>query len=261
MVMTIQQAIETIIAAVPNAPFPDTVDTLKVGDPSQNLTGIVVTFLANVEVIEQTVQLGANLIIAHEPLFYNHLDKTDWLSNDPVYQAKRRLIEENGIVIWRFHDYLHSIPPDATVMGLLHELNWEANVSPEGPFLSDIEPMTLLEVGGWIKNRLGLETIRVVGDLTTVCKRVGLLPGFPPAQFQIECLNAADVLIAGEIHEWETSEYARDATHLGKKKGLVVIGHAASEEPGLRRMIPWLEEQLLGVDIRFVPTRNPFHQL
>src|ERR1041384_7394424 len=105
MTVTIQEAINTIIAGVPGALFPETVDTVKLGDPSQPITGIITTFLATYEVIEKAVELKANLIIAHEPTFYNHADKTDWLQNNAAYQAKRRLVEENGLVIWRFHDY------------------------------------------------------------------------------------------------------------------------------------------------------------
>src|SRR5512144_405733 len=104
MTLTIQQAIDRIIAAIPGAPFTDTVDTIKAGDPSQELTGILVTFLATCEAIEQAAQLGANLIITHEPTFYNHLDTTDWLSQHPTYIAKQGLIERSGVVIWRFHD-------------------------------------------------------------------------------------------------------------------------------------------------------------
>jgi len=263
MSLTIQQAIDTIIAAIPGAPFPDTVDTIKVGDASQEITGIIVTFLATGEAIEQAVEQGANLIIVHEPTFYNHLDQTDWLEHHPVYQAKWRLIEEKQLVIWRFHDYLHGLPPDSTVMGLLHELDWEANVSPEQLLLTQIQPLTLLELGQWVKTRLGLQTIRMVGDLSMRCERIAIRTGFPPTEFQIGSLGdpTVDVLITGEIHEWETSEYTRDANHLGYKKGLIVIGHAASEEPGLRWLIPWLEERLPGVAIRFVPTANPFHYL
>jgi putative NIF3 family GTP cyclohydrolase 1 type 2 len=149
------------------------------------------------------------------------------------------------------------------VVGLLDALGWEANVSPDQPFVSQIPPMTLGELGQWVKRRLGISAIRVVGDLAARCERVALLPGFPPAEFQIGCLSNGDVdvLIAGEIHEWETSEYVRDANALGHAKGLIVIGHAASEEPGMRRMIPWLEERLPGVALHFVPTGTPFQQL
>ena len=123
--------------------------------------------------------------------------------------------------------------------------------------------MNLLELGQYVKKRLGLQTVRVVGDLTSRCERVALLPGFPPAAWQMGSLGeaGADVLITGEIHEWETSEYVHDATHLELKKGLIVIGHMASEEPGLRGIIPWLEERLPDVPIHFVSSGSPFHYL
>jgi hypothetical protein len=87
MTWTIQQAIDTIIASVPGAPFADTVDTVKIGDSSQELTGIVITFLATCDVIEEAAKVGANLLITHEPTFYNHPDETGWLSKHPVYEA------------------------------------------------------------------------------------------------------------------------------------------------------------------------------
>ena len=263
MTLTIQQAIDRIISSIPGAPFSDTVDTIKAGDPSQELTGITVTFLATCEAIEHAVQTGANLVITHEPTFYNHLDTTDWLSDHPSYKAKRRLIEKSGVVIWRFHDYLHSLPPDSTVMGLLKELNWKANGPAERPYLCVIPPMTLRDLGRFVKQQLGLKTIRVVGDLESQCEQIAVLPGFPPAGFQMATLGMddADVLITGEIHEWEVSEYVRDATYLGHKKGLIVLGHAASEQPGIRLLIPWLEERVPGIAINFLPTESAFQYL
>src|SRR4051812_3270526 len=63
--MTIRQAIDRIVADIPGAPFKTTVDTVKSGDPDQPLKGIVTTMFATDAVIEQTIQLGANFIIAH----------------------------------------------------------------------------------------------------------------------------------------------------------------------------------------------------
>lgn len=260
--MTIRQAIDAIISAVPDAPFAETVDTIKVGDASRELSGIVVCFLATVQVIEHAVKIGANLIIAHEPLFYNHLDETDWLENDAVFKAKRDLLAKNKMVVWRFHDYLHSMPPDSTVVGLMNELGWQPDNDSAQPFMTNIASMSLGDLGKLVQEKLKLRTIRLVGSLNLPCKRVAILPGFPPARWQIGALNdGADVLIAGEIHEWETSEYVRDANALGHHKGVIVIGHAASEEPGMRVMTKWIAEKLPGVPIQFVPTIIPFHYL
>ena len=263
MTITIQQAIDAIIAAVPGALPTDTVDTVKIGDPAQPLTGIVTTFLATVEVIEQASQLGANLVITHEPIFYNHRDETGWLADKPVYEAKRRLIERHGVVIWRFHDLLHTLKPDPTVAGLLEELGWEAYALPGQPHICRIPPMPLREIAGRAKTRLGIETLRVVGDLDMACQGIAVLPGCPGRGAQIGALAQpeVDVVITGEISEWETSEYVRDATRLGQGKGLLVLGHAASEEPGMRWVTPWLQARLPGIDIRFVPTGRLFHWL
>jgi putative NIF3 family GTP cyclohydrolase 1 type 2 len=263
MTMTIQQAIDTIIAAVPGAPPHDTVDTLKIGDPGQPLTGVVTTFLATCEVIEQAGQLGANLVITHEPIFYNHCDETDWLADKPVYEAKRRLIEQHHIVIWRFHDLLHTLSPDPTVAGLLEEMGWAASALPEQPHICRIPPMPLREVVLTAKTRLGVAALRVVGDLDLACRGIAVLPGCPGRDWQIGALNQpeVDAVITGEISEWETSEYVRDATWLNQGKGLLVLGHAASEEPGMRWVTPWLQARLPGIAIHFVPTGKLFHWL
>jgi len=261
MTITIQQAIDTIISAVPGAPPHDTVDTVKIGDPAQPLTGIVTTFLATCEVIEQASQLGANLIITHEPIFYNHRDEVDWLADKPVYEAKRRLIEQHRLVIWRFHDLLHTLKPDPTVAGLLEELGWAAVALPEQPHICRIPSMPLREVALRAKARLGIANLRVVGDLDMACRGIAVLPGCPGRGAQIGALAQpeVDVVITGEISEWETSEYVRDATRLNQGKGLLVLGHAASEEPGMRWVTPWLQARLPGIAIRFVPTGTLFH--
>jgi putative NIF3 family GTP cyclohydrolase 1 type 2 len=260
MSITIQQAIQTILAAVPQGPSAETVDTVKVGDPSREITGIVVTFMATCEVIEKAIQKQANLIIAHEPTFYNHRDTTEWLYPDPVYAAKRHLIEQGGVVVWRFHDYLHRIRPDSTVLGLIQDLGWEGYASGDTPNVCRIPPTKFDQLGQQIGKRLGLKTMRVVGDPDLVCKSVCLQPGFPSVEAQVGALARpdVDVLITGEIHEWETCEYVRDAVYMGHKKGLVVIGHEESEEPGMRRNVQWLQERLPGLPIHFIAAGSPF---
>src|SRR5713101_4987133 len=69
----------------------ETVDTFKAGDPDTAVTGIAVTMMATMDVLQRAAASGKNLIITHEPTFYNHLDKLDVLEqkeNDPVLTAK-----------------------------------------------------------------------------------------------------------------------------------------------------------------------------
>lgn len=256
MQMTIQQVIDTIITDIASTPFPETVDTIKLGDASQPVTGIVLTFLATCEVIEKAIQHKANFIITHEPTFYNHLDQTDWLGDDAVYRAKRRLIEENNLVIWRFHDYFHTLQPDFTIVGLLRDLGWEAYFRPDDLFFFEIPSMTLQQVVDHLKANLRLDYVRVVGKPKMYCQHIGFLPGAIGHEAQIGAFSRPDldVLICGEINEWETNEYARDAVHQGRNKALIVLGHAASEESGMKWIIPWLQTRLPDIPITFIPT-------
>jgi hypothetical protein len=177
MEFTIQQVIDKIVDAIPGAPFPETVDTLKTGGLDWKVKGIAVTFLATYQVIEEAIKSGANLIITHEPTFYNHLDKTEWLEDDFVFQAKRRLIEENHIAIWRFHDYLHTIQPDPTIVGLLKTLGWSSYALPENPLICKIPARPAHEIIREIKSKLGISSVRAGGDMQMTCETIGFLVG------------------------------------------------------------------------------------
>src|SRR5687767_14770623 len=74
--ITVGNVMDMFIKEVPGAPFETTVDTLKSGNRDIVVKGIVTTMFATLEVIEKTISLGANFIIAHEPTYYNHADET-----------------------------------------------------------------------------------------------------------------------------------------------------------------------------------------
>jgi hypothetical protein len=106
----------------------ETVDTFKAGNPDTPVTGVAVTMMATMDVLERAAASGENLIITHEPTFYNHLDKLDELDlkeNDPVLAAKLAFMKKHNLVIWRFHDHWHRRKPDGIVAGMVHALGWE----------------------------------------------------------------------------------------------------------------------------------------
>jgi putative NIF3 family GTP cyclohydrolase 1 type 2 len=260
MSTTIQDVIDAILQAVPGAPLDDTVDTLKSGDPSQQVTGIATTFLASFEVIQRAIDLGANLIITHEPTFYNHRDEVDWLADDPVYKAKRELLEANDVAVWRFHDYWHTHRPDGILTGFIKELSWEAYAVADNPIVYRIPQVSLQELATFLKEKLDIGTVRVVGDLEMACQRVGLLLGAIGGRPQINFMGHedVDVLVCGEIDEWETSEYVRDAVAQRRQKALIILGHANSEEPGMKWLVEWLHARFPDITITHVPVGDPF---
>ena len=54
-----------------------TVDCLKIGDPECEVAKIATTLTATPDVIRAAGEWGAQLLITHEPTFYNHADNFD----------------------------------------------------------------------------------------------------------------------------------------------------------------------------------------
>lgn len=257
---TIQQVIDLILKDIPGAPFPNTVDTIKAGDHSQVVRGIVTTMFATVAVIEKAAQLGANFIIAHEPTFYSHTDETDWLKDDKVYQYKKSLLDTHNITVWRFHDAIHAHKPDGVLMGVLTALGWAKYYNAENPKLVTIPATHFQNIIALTKSKLRIPHVRYIGNLQQSCSRILLLPGAAGGKMQIEALmkEQPDLLIVGEVNEWETSEYIRDLRHMGGKTALLDLGHIQSEEPGLQWLVTWLQPQVPGIRITHIPSTDAF---
>ncbi|HSD29082.1 MAG TPA: Nif3-like dinuclear metal center hexameric protein [Vicinamibacteria bacterium] len=257
---TVGGVIEGILAAIPGAPRRDTVDVFKAGDPSRRCTGVVTTFLATLDVLRKAAGLGANLVIAHEPVFYNHLDETAWLSGDRVYEAKRRFIEEGRLVVWRAHDSWHALQPDPVTAGTLKALGWERLAVRDAEGVCEVPPTPVASLAASLKEKLGSRGVRFVGDPGLTCHRVGLSLGAAGGESQIRSLRRTDVdaLVVGELHEWETSEYVRDSGALGWPKAVIVLGHAASEEAGMRELAEWLRPRFPALKVTHVPAGDAF---
>jgi putative NIF3 family GTP cyclohydrolase 1 type 2 len=102
--------------------------------------------------------------------------------------------------------------------------------------------------------------VRVIGDLDQTCKKIALLPGASGGQSHLNVVeeNDPDVLIVGEVHEWETAEYIRDRNLEGKKTALIILGHSVSEEPGMEVVTEWLVPKVPGIKVTHIASGDPF---
>ena len=257
---TMQEIIDLIIKAVPGGLKSETVDTIKAGAASSKCSGIVTTFMATAEVIQKTADLGANFIITHEPTYYNHLDEEDWLADDPVYKFKKNLIESNGITIWRFHDYWHTVRPDGILHGFVKMVQWEDYEDKKRENIYVIAPTTVADLALFFKEKLQLKRPFIVGNPEMQCSEIALLLGAWGGRNQIGMLSKEkfDVMVVGEVAEWETSEYIRDATFAGMNRSLIILGHAVSEEPGMNYLVEWLQPKIPDLPIHHVAAQDPF---
>lgn len=256
---SVQEIIDIILKEIPGAPFSKTVDTLKSGSADQQVTGIVSTMFATVKIIEQAAKMNANFIIAHEPTFYNHEDNPNWVEHNEVVQKKQELLKKHQITVWRFHDYWHTYRPDGVLYGVLKSAGWVSYYQAGKPVIK-LPPIKLKELTQHLKRSLKIEHVRVIGDPDQTCERIALIPGAAGGQRQISVVEdeKPDVLVVGEVHEWETAEYIRDGKQFGSKTSLIVLGHAVSEEPGMEWLVEWLQPKIPGLKISHIASENPF---
>jgi putative NIF3 family GTP cyclohydrolase 1 type 2 len=260
-----QLSAREVIAAIQQhvgAPWQkETVDTFKAGSPDTPVTGIAVTMMATLDVLQRASAHGLNLVITHEPTFYNHLDTPEGMDpNDPVWAEKRAFIEKHGMVIWRFHDHWHMRKPDGIEAGMIHALRWENFQNTENPYLFTLPETTLQTLAADVAKRLDSPVLRVVGNPQMKVTKIALSPGaagFVRETHVLE-LNNVEVLVIGETREWETVEYVADAVSEGKNKALIVIGHIPSEQAGMEECTRWLKTFVKDVPVQFVPAKQPF---
>lgn len=239
-----------------------TVDTFKDGDSTTAVTGIAVTMMATLDVLQRAAAASANLVITHEPTFYDHFDRIDVLEreSDPVTAAKRAFIREHHMVVVRMHDHWHRRHPDGIAIGMARALQWEPYRDSASEYRFKLPETSLGALAATIRQRLHAFTLRVVGDANQRVSRIAFAPGAAGFELQRHAIQPGDVdvLVIGEAREWETVEYVADAVSAGQKKGMIVIGHIPSEQAGMEEFARWLRTFVKDVPISFVPAADPF---
>lgn len=238
----------------------DTVDGVKYGDENAEVTGIMVSCCASIEVIRKAIEQNCNLLIVHEPVFYTHKDQYFWEDSQSAYQQKLRILRENHITVYRDHDQIHMQKPDGISYGIMKELGWEEYLV--SPAENDLEfthilyrlPRTTLhELADFLKQKMNLKTIRVIGNLDAEIEKVMFCGHILPVEAgtyeeheftDVIQNNEADVLIPGELIDWTTASGIRDAGQLGLNKAIMEVGHFNSEELGMKYFAGLLRQEV-----------------
>jgi putative NIF3 family GTP cyclohydrolase 1 type 2 len=242
-----------------------TVDRLLYGSPETEVTGVAVAFIASHSVIDRAGRSGANLLLTHEGLYYSHHAEPQPYRDDPVQQAKSRMLEQGKLAVYRYHDGIHRSKRDGIMEGLLEALEWETYAVAHYPAASVLEipdgGIDLEDVAAHVKQKLGLPYLRLSGDLFMSCRRIGVLAGYRGGgSLAIPLFEAegVDLIVYGEGPEWETPEYVRDAIHQGRQKGLLVLGHAESEAPGMRLLAERIRREFPDIPVHYLEERPVF---
>ena len=268
--LTAEAAIGRIQAELGGEWLPTGLDGFKAGSPSTVVKGIATTAMATLNVLKQAVQANANLVLTYEPTFYSRADGRvpdstpgrgpgGFDAGDPVIQAKRQFIETNGLVVFRLRDHWQARKENDMVTGLAEALGWSTRGVKNGDALYEIPPASTEATIGLIRSKLNLRGgLRVVGDRHATIRRVLLFPGSMAPATMWQRYSEVDLIVAGEVREWENTHYAADMFTAGEKRVLVTTGRVVSEEPGMRACAEWVKTVVKEVPVKWIGAGDPY---
>jgi len=244
-------------------------DGFKAGDPSTVVKGIATTAMATLDVLKQASKANTNLILTYEPTFYSRMDghlppgavggRVAGDADDPVIKAKREFIDKNGLVVFRLRDHWQARKESDMVTGLASALGWSAHVVKGDNSLYEVPPATAEATVNLIRSKLNLRAgLRAVGDRTATVRRVLLFPGSMTPATMWQRYSDVDMVIAGEVREWENTHYAADMFAAGEKRALVTTGRVVSEEPGMRLCADWVKTLVKEVPAKWIGVGDPY---
>ncbi len=234
------------------------VDGIKAGDPSTAVTGIAVTVLATTDVLRRAAATGQNFIITQEPLYYATNDDPGNRAKDSVYLAKKAVIDEHHLVVFRFSEHWNARQPNESAKALAATLRWTSEV-PDAPQTYQIPETTLAALATQIRNRLPVRGgMRIVGQPNLRVRSIYLAPGTTSLSMAITNLQKAAAILAGEPREWEAIPYTLDTWSSDTGKGLISIGRMVSEGPGMSACAAWVRSLVPEVRVESMAVTDPY---
>lgn len=240
---------------------------LVAGHPSAEITKVMFAVDPTLDVIEEAIEWGAELLITHHPLLLKGV--TSVAANTPKGKAVHRLIE-SGTALLTVHTNgdsavggVSDVLADALGLDNVSPLTRATNGLPEEGIgrVGDLaEAMTLgdfaARVFGILPSVAG--GVRVSGDKDGLVRRVAVCGGAGDSLFDEVRASGADLYVTADLRHHSASE-AREAAVSGRPY-LIDVSHFASEWLWLPAAADALgnvlADQGLDVDIRVSATNS-----
>ena len=196
---------------------------LQIGTLNKEVTKILVSLDLTLEIAEEAIKKGAELILVHHPLIFSGIKaiKTDSFQGNII----EKLIK-NNIAVYVAHTNfdISNIGMNKILADIL-ELNnqsiIEYTTDTEGlGRIGDLEnPIKLKEYISHIKGIFHLDTVKLIGDFNKTIKRVAISGGSGSSIITKAKMQKADLYISGDI----TYHHALDAQAIGLN--VLDVGH------------------------------------
>lgn len=177
---------------------------LTIGSENIEVKNILLALDLNIDVVNEAIEKGCNLIITHHPYIFDPLYKV--LFESEKGQVIRKMFDHN---ISTFSMHTNLDVGDGGVNDILADMlgiqNYKVinNEKSKGNYLryGEIEEVSLKELAEYVKENLQLSGVKVFGDLKKRIKSIGVVGGSGAHMSDImNALNCnLDCFITGEI--------------------------------------------------------------
>jgi len=259
---TCRDVVNYVLQIAPDPKPPETTENrLILGHEDAEIKRIAVMWRPTPELLAEAGQLGADLVIGHEPLFHSSAPEYFWAmavpeDQAPINKKHRALLEKHSMAYARFHSNV-DVAPWGMPVALLDVLGfgqcsieWNRYIP-----LVHIPDILVHELADRCQKRLGLSHTRVVGDLDAVVSRLAVCWGGISRDvggIESALQMKADGIIGGDL----VDENAISAAAAGIP--IVECGHAHSEMPAMRVLADKLADRFPGIEIRFLANEEPW---
>jgi putative NIF3 family GTP cyclohydrolase 1 type 2 len=229
-----------------------TVDRIVYGNRDRNVKCIAVTWIAYSATIEQAAALGANILVTHEPTFYNRLDLDGIDEITPELGRKIKLLEELEMTVIRCHDVWDLRFPEPGILS-----SWASFIGLNEAIVRDgyfavyeVAPQSALSFAKTLATKtrsLGQSVVGFYGDQERTIRRVGIGTGAASDPFRLFQLGADLAVVADDAPNntaWKAGAWCHDT-----EKPVVIVNHAVAEAPGISALASHLRETFPRVQV------------
>ena len=215
---------------------------LQIGNINNELNSIVISLDFSLELVKYSIEIGANFIITHHPVFFDEIKSIEFNSN---YGKAIELAIKNDVVVYSSHtclDYVNDGVNEALarVINLydtkpIIKHNLDENIGL-GRY-SKIDNTSAEDYIRFIKNRISEDNIIVYGNLNRDIDTVGVVGGSGSSAIKKAIELNIDILITGDI-KYHNAEYAVENDLI-----LIDLGHFITEKYIIESLVHYFKDK------------------
>lgn len=215
---------------------------LLIGDMDGFVTKVLVSLDCTLEVIDEAIEKGCNLILCHHPVIFN---KPSSITQGDLLGKKIIKLISNNINVYSSHTNLDSI------FGGLNDILIDLFGFEKGEIIEPIDenaglgrivklaaPLKLDELCAKVKGSLNLDVLRYSGDDSKLISKVAVINGSGQSFFIKAVALGADCIITGDTTYHNISDM--------NEEGIAVIdaGHHGTELQAFKVFSEWLQKEI-----------------